>query len=48
MMNLRMCLMLGLLDNPREQMNLADNPEHAQVLEIHRKRCQELATKLAQ
>jgi hypothetical protein len=39
--------LFNLKDDPKEQRNLAGNPECAEVLEAHRKRCQELVTELA-
>ena len=40
--------LFNLEDDPREQKNLALNPEYAEVLRTHRARCQELVVELAQ
>jgi arylsulfatase A-like enzyme len=40
--------LFNIKDDPKEQKNLASNPEYAEVLNAHRKRCQELVTELAQ
>lgn len=40
--------LFNIKDDPTEQVNLASNPEYANVLEVHRARCQELVTGLAE
>ncbi len=40
--------LFNLKDDPKEQRNLAGNPEYVQVLNAHRARCQELVVELAQ
>ncbi len=40
--------LFNIKDDPKEQVNLAGNPEYAGILNAHRKRCQELVTELAQ
>ncbi|WP_222847037.1 sulfatase-like hydrolase/transferase [Pontiella desulfatans] len=40
--------LFNLKDDPHELRNLAANPEYANVLNAHRKRCQELVVELAQ
>ena len=40
--------LFNIENDPKEQKNLAGNPEYASVLEAHRKRCQVLVTELAE
>ncbi|EMI20369.1 hypothetical protein RMSM_02703 [Rhodopirellula maiorica SM1] len=40
--------LFNLEDDPNEQNNLAQNPEYKEILNAHRKRCQELVVELAQ
>lgn len=40
--------LFNIKEDPKEQVNLASNPEYAEILSAHRKRCQELVTELAQ
>jgi len=40
--------LFNLKDAPKEQVNLADRPEHKAVLELYRKRCQKLVVEMAQ
>ena len=40
--------LFNIKDDPKEQNNLAGNPEYTEILNAHRKRCQELVTELAQ
>jgi arylsulfatase A-like enzyme len=39
--------LFNIKDDPKEQSNLAGNPEYAKILEAYRTRCQELVTELA-
>ena len=40
--------LFDLSKDPKEQTNLATNPEYASILKVHRERCQELVVKHAQ
>ncbi|MDF7806352.1 sulfatase-like hydrolase/transferase [Pontiellaceae bacterium B12219] len=39
--------LFNIKNDPTEQNNLANNPEYAEILNAHRKRCRELVTELA-